>query len=314
MPLTDLVNKGCIVHHPSGPPGRSFIVTGLHRSGTSLVASVLQRAGLFMGRAINDIVYEDEEIAQPLTTHDRAALIALVARRNAEFPCWGFKFPMLCQALQPAGLALFERPRVIVTFRDPVAMAVRTALSEFRDTAQALREVVDEQAAMLGFVQALACPALLLSYEKMLAFPGDFIDSLAQFCDLPLPGDLRARLVELVEPNRQRYLAGARRRYEGLIEGVRGGLLYGWCRLTQSAEPLLLDIVVDDIVVSRLAADLFRQDLLDGGIGTGRHGFALAVDALRARPDSVIRVRIAPHGVELDNSGTRLCDFGTAAA
>jgi hypothetical protein len=39
---------------------RTFIATGLYRSGTSLVASILQQAGIFMGRQINDAVFEDE--------------------------------------------------------------------------------------------------------------------------------------------------------------------------------------------------------------------------------------------------------------
>jgi hypothetical protein len=63
-----------------------------------------------------------------------------------------------------------------------------------------------------------------------------------------------------------------------------------------------------------VAADIFRQDLLDAGFGEGRHGYAVPVIALQARPDSVIRVRVAAHGIELNNSGTRLCDFGSAAA
>jgi len=33
------------------------------------------------------------------------------------------------------------------------------------------------------------------------------------------------------------------------------------------------------------------------------------VEAWRARPDAVIRVRVAAHGIELDNSGRRLAVF-----
>ena len=70
-----LINKGVIIDRPMGgtmgsdgpgnPPARgsrTFIVTGLHRSGTSLVSAILQHAGIFMGRQINDAVFEDEEI------------------------------------------------------------------------------------------------------------------------------------------------------------------------------------------------------------------------------------------------------------
>jgi hypothetical protein len=59
----DLINRGVIINPLAGRSqrsGRTFIVTGLHRSGTSLVASILQHAGIFMGRQINDAVFEDE--------------------------------------------------------------------------------------------------------------------------------------------------------------------------------------------------------------------------------------------------------------
>jgi hypothetical protein len=309
----DLVNKGFIVNQSSLHKGRTFIVTGLQRSGTSLVASILQQVGCFIGSAVNDIVFEDEAIAAALVARDADALRRIIADRNANHPEWGFKFPMLCQALHPDQMSLFDRPRLIVMFRDPVAMAVRTSLSEYQDPMRSLRDVATDQSAMLSFVSQLTCPNLLLSYEKALMFPGDFVDAIIRFCDMPQSGELRARLVALIEPNRQRYIAGARRRYEGVIEGVRGEHLYGWCRLSQSTEPVMLDVLVDERVVTQLVADAYRQDLMDAGIGKGSHGFFVRLDMLQALPDSVIRVRVARHGVELDNSGTRLCDFGSAA-
>jgi hypothetical protein len=309
----DLANKGYILRRQCAERGRTFIVTGLHRSGTSLVASILQQAGLFIGDDINDIVFEDEVITGVLASGDTATLHRIIGERNANHRSWGFKYPMLCHALGPDQLSQFDHPRLIVTFRDPVAMAVRTALSEYQDPMRSLREVAADQNAMLAFVDQLACPSLLLSYEKALTFPPDFVDTIIRFCDLPHTAESRARLIALVEPNRQRYVAHARRRYEGVIEGVRGEHLYGWCRLSQSTEPVMLEMMVDDRVVTRLAADAFRQDLLDAGIGKGSHGFFIRLDALQARPDSLIRVRVARHGVELDNSGKRLCDFGSAA-
>ena len=306
-------NKGFVLNRLCAERGRTFIVTGLHRSGTSLVASILQQAGLFIGSNVNDIVFEDEVIANALAACDTATLRRIIAERDAQHSRWGFKYPMLCAVLDPDQLSLFDKPRLIVTFRDPIAMAVRTALSEYRDPMQSLREVAADQTAMLAFVDRLACPNLLLSYEKALTFPQDFIATITRFCDLPQTAELRGRLIALIEPNRQRYVAHARRRYEGVIEGVRGEHLYGWCRLSQSTEPVMLEVLVDDRVVTRLTAETFRQDLLDAGIGQGSHGFFIRLDALQAQPVSLIRVRVAHHGIELDNSGKRLCDFGSAA-
>ena len=49
----DLTNRGVIINRPAGPSlrgGRTLIVTGLYRSGTSLVATILRHAGIFMDR------------------------------------------------------------------------------------------------------------------------------------------------------------------------------------------------------------------------------------------------------------------------
>ena len=309
-----LVNKGFIVNHQgadvSGRGGRTFIVTGRHRSGTSLVASILRQVGIFLGAEINDIVHEDEAMAKILMARDTDGLIRLIGERNANYGTWGFKFPMLCQSLGPDELALFNDPHVIVTFRDPVSVAVRTSISEYQEPMRALRTAVDEQAALVTFVERLRCPTLLLSYEKSLVFPGDFIDAILRFCDLPRNDSLRERLIGLIEPNRQTYIARARDHYDGVIDGVTNGYLYGWCRRTGVDDPVALDLLVDEQPVLNFHADVFRQDLLDAGFRSGRHGFYVDLAKLAVGPDAVIRVRVVDHTFELDSSGRRLKSYG----
>jgi len=53
--------------------------------------------------------------------------------------------------------------------------------------------------------------------------------------------------------------------------------------------------------------------LIDAGIGNGRHGYFVPLEELRAGPDSLIRVQVARYGVELVNSGTRLCELPLAS-
>ncbi|HET7884462.1 MAG TPA: hypothetical protein VFL55_26470 [Acetobacteraceae bacterium] len=311
--IAGLVNKGTILHRPSGEPGRIFIVTGLERSGTSLVAAMLYHAGVFMGSEINDAVYQDEAFGRVLAASDGDALHRMVAACNARYPRWGFKRPLLHHDLSVEQLGVFDGLRVIVTVRDPVAMAVRVSLSEYQEPMRALSGLAANQMALLHYIDALRCPTLLASYEKILAFPSEFADALLRFCGVPTDDAILARLIALVEPNRPNYLAVARRQFDGLIDGVRDGQLYGWCCLTQSAEPVTLEVLVDDRVALTVVADAFRGDLLDAGFGQGRHGFFVPLGSLHAQSYSVIRVRVARHNIELPNSGTRLSDFGTAA-
>jgi hypothetical protein len=317
-PADGMINKGFLVLNAQAAPGagssgRTFIVTGQQRSGTSLVASVLRQVGIFMGSEINDNVHEDEALARILVERDRGQLRHTIRERDATYGTWGFKLPMLCDVLAPAEIALFTNPQIIVPFRDSVSVAVRRTLSEYQQPMPALRAAVEALAAMVAFVHQLDCPILLLSYEKSVVFPGDFIEAIMRFCDLPRRDALRERLIGLIEPNRKAYIDAARRQYSGIIERMSGGYLVGWSRLTASADPVMLDLLADDQQVLPFQADLFRQDLLDAGYGTGHHGFRLDLRGLNLRPDSVIRIRVATHGVELENSGQRLSWYGGLA-
>jgi hypothetical protein len=312
MPAS-LLNNGVIVVRPPNTAPRTLIVTGTHRSGTSLVAAMLQRAGIFMGSEINDIVYEDEELDRILRSGDPATLQQFIASRNTAHRVWGFKLPMLCRDLPYERLGWFTNPHLIVTFRDLVAMAVRASVSEFQDPAASLRRAAADQGAMLTFVDTSGCPALLLSYEKALMMPEQMIDAVMRFCGIPLDASICADLVSIVEPGRERYVAGARRRFEGTVERIQGDVLCGWCWLTQSNDPVTLEIFADDRFVARVIADVLRGDLLAAGIGEGRHGFAIPLQSIAGSRDAVIRVRVAGHDVDVPNSGKRLCDYAGSA-
>ena len=196
-----LVNKGIIIHRPAGSAtsgARTFIVTGLHRSGTSLVAAILQQAGVFMGRQISDAVFEDEEMLAVLRSGDLSALRNLIADRNAGHVVWGFKVPVIYTHLRPEQLALFNNPHLIVPFRDIASISVRKTLSEYKDSMHALRETVEQLDAMVTFLASTSVPTLLVSYEKAVTLREDFVDALIGFCGLPDSAALRARSLESI--------------------------------------------------------------------------------------------------------------------
>jgi hypothetical protein len=304
-----LLNSGVIVvRHPNTDP-RTLIITGSQRSGTSMVAALLQRAGIFIGNETNDIVYEDEELDRVLRSGDAIALRRIICERDVAYRVWGFKLPMLCRDLPREHLAWFTNPHLIVTFRDPVAVAVRTAVSEYQDPIQSLRQAVADQNAVFAYVDTVDCPAILLSYEKALMMPDRFVDAVARFCGLRLDPGIRSDLLSIVEPGRERYREGARRRFEGTVERIQGDALYGWCWLTQSEQPVALEVFADDRLVARVIADVARGDLRLAGIGDGRHGFMIPLQAITVGHDAVIRICVAGHGVEVPNSGKRLHEY-----
>lgn len=80
-----LLNDGVRVVRPPNTAPRTLIVTGPLRSGTSMVAAMLQRAGIFIGNETNDIVYEDEELDRILRSGDAIALRRVIGEPDAAY-------------------------------------------------------------------------------------------------------------------------------------------------------------------------------------------------------------------------------------
>jgi hypothetical protein len=195
-----ILNQGMIAHtaprrgRRGAGPEKTLLVTGLARSGTSMLAAMLQEAGVWLGDHVYEPINEDAEITQILRARDFTRLDALIRRQNARTPIWGFKMPDLHQFLQHDELDRFRNPQLIVIYRDPVAIAARNALSEQADGTEAFIETTAAMHSMAQFVRASGVPFLLLSYEKALLFPQVFIDNVLALCAITPDDEKRAAL------------------------------------------------------------------------------------------------------------------------
>ncbi len=295
-------NDGLMVLRPAAAgPTRTIIVSGQARSGTSMIAAMLHAAGLHLGTELDPVVREDHEVARALGTD---GLAALVAARNRQHAVWGFKRPDL-HVFGPEVIRMFRHPRLILTSRDPVAIARRDFLSEHRTAEFANAQVeaaAHEGLAFLRFAAAASCPVLLVSYEKALQDPGRLAGALLRFTGLPAEP---AALARAVEPNRPDYLAGTERRYRGHIDAVRDNVVHGWAADIKSPAPLPLELLIDGRICARFTADAFRPDLLKHGIGDGYHGFKQALPG-QTRRLAKLGVRVAGRRYELAGSGKAL--------
>ena len=288
---------------------QTLLITGLARSGTSILAGILQSAGVWLGDHVYEPINEDAEIAQMLRARDLSRLDALISRHNAKAPVWGLKIPDLHQFLQHDELSLFRNPHLIVIFRDPVAVAARNALSEQMDGMQAIIEATSAMHALAQFVRASRLPFLFVSYEKALVFPRSFIDNVLDFCGIALDEAGRAGLLRHVQPNRSQYVLTANRTFEGILEGVLDGRLYGWARHVGNLMPLLLDLLIDGTLAATFPAGEFRDDLLAANLGNGNHAFFLDLGDLDVTDSSVVRIRVNGRTFELANSGMSLAEL-----
>ncbi|MCQ8278267.1 sulfotransferase [Acetobacteraceae bacterium KSS8] len=316
----DLLNKGVLrLHEGDGTPDagadrpRTVIISGVARSGTSMVARVLHASGLYLGDNLDDVVFEDSAFALMLEsgTYQPKALSDLLLVRNARHSVWGFKRPHLHQH-GPEMIRQFRNPHLVLTVRDPAAIAERNSLSERFEVATALSDAASDLQALVSYAVAAECPVLLVSYEKAISLPEMFVRQLFAFCGLPLPSSKKAlaALVKLVEPNRPAYVQAAKREFEGYVDRIDGTILSGWARQKHLPHPVPVTVLRDGVAVAEAMADHLRTDLLASAIGDGRHGFEIDLSGMGFKPSSRVAVRIGGRNFSLVNSGSTVSELG----
>ena len=300
-----LLNDGLITANPQpfAPEQRTIIVTGVARSGTSMIAQLVGIAGVFMGQALDEVVFEDHAVADAFASTDPDLLTTLVATRNAQTEVWGFKRPHLFNLEAPKFQALFREPRFIVTYRDPVAVAKRNGISEYTDVSTGLRAAASDIQRCVEFTLALTCPVLLISYEKALLRPAALVEELVAFCGLNTQMAQRDRMVGAIQANRDEYVQSARRLFQGYVDRIKDGALLGWCWQIGVPDPVMLDISIGDRPSVSVMADDFRADLAGADVGFGRHAFHLDLSGKDLGNEEIVTVRVNGRVFKLSGSG-----------
>lgn len=86
---------------------------------------------------------------------------------------------------------------------------------------------------------------------------------------------LKSTLVGFRNVARRAFAGTMRAGHIANIDRVTHGLIEGWVKAAGHDDPVLIDVVVDDVVIARgLRADGYRRDVEDAGHGRGRFGFS----------------------------------------
>jgi len=184
---------------------RTIICTGLGRSGTSAVASLIEFLGVWVGVPPHSRNRENKELIRALGDGPEAAA-RLIAQYDERFPIWGFKAPSLRRGLDET-LELFRNPMVIVPHRDVVGRLGRQAVSGDRQvTFDNLRRSVVHQRRLVDELERVTAPQLHISFSLLTGDPERSMSVISEFTGIPIPdGDVRAH----VNHSRDRYLAAA---------------------------------------------------------------------------------------------------------
>jgi len=286
----------------------TIIVVGLPRSGTSMVASVLKTIGVFMGRVMDNVVFEDHEMADALEPDKEHRLVNLIAGRNAQHPVWGFKRPEAYKQL-PKLCGVCRNPRVIVTFRDILAISLRNNISMQLDPIQSLPRFAREYELLASKVKQLAVPSLLISYEKAIQFPEKVVEEIADFCGVELSEQKREQAANIIENGSPQYVQAARLQYHGFVGRLADGQLRGWVKVQKRDQVRVnVELELDGKVIQRTRADIYRPDVEQAGFGDGKYGFIFPIGEEFSR-DSVVNVRVANSSILVKNSGLPLSKY-----
>jgi len=190
------------------PSRRTFVVFGVGRSGTSMVAGVLARLGVNMGEN-STIYYEDTEILRVAKAFDEdlwvEKLTPIFERKNREFDVWGFKVPALAgKAVRLA--KILRNPYFIFIFRDPVAVAVRNLITVNFDVAHSMTATLHMNQIFVNYINQSKIPLMALSYEKSIINPEEVVRKIAEFSGLDSDDARILDAIKFVRPSPDKYI------------------------------------------------------------------------------------------------------------
>ncbi len=201
----------------------TYVVLGMHKSGTTLVAEILHRSGIPMVETTSSADYyagnkwerestlaydksilaaEDVDslwLAPPdpealLRSADLERARAIAARADAQGE-WGFKDPRACLTW-PIWQRVLRAPKLVGVYRHYGAVVRhferhaarshrRTALRRLRMEWLALRRWCEYNERVLAALEDASGPAILISYERLMDGPAE-LDRLGRFVGRPL--------------------------------------------------------------------------------------------------------------------------------
>jgi hypothetical protein len=270
-----LKNAGVLMLNKSGagPLAKTVIVLGTARSGTTMVAAVLQALGVHMGEKLGPVL-EDVSLSEAVERRDTAGLKHIVAQRNATHALWGWKRP---SAIEYADVwqGCFRNPYIIAIFRDPFAIANRNRISMLSDVFHNMERSVEQLGVLVQLLQKQQDPILLCSYEKALISPETFVQVVEDFLDIDA-SEKREEVIRRINPASREYLQTSRITHSlGHLDVANDHICSGWAFYPkQSTKTAKVRILVNDRLVETIEARRPRPDVKEKGIHpTGLCGF-----------------------------------------
>jgi len=140
----------------------------------------------------------------------------------------------------------------------------------------------------LGRIDALT--SLRVHRQKLLAGACD-----RSHFDFSVPREHYERDIAVIDAGLNRVMPQHNWTIRGSVDPLKEKEITGWVQNTQFPDlPVLLGVYLDGELVAEALANGFRPELVEAGIGNGRHGFAFALPPGTHRSVNSLEVR-APY-------------------
>lgn len=192
--LEESVNYGMAVLNdaPCGPEA-TIVATGLGRSGTTMLARIMEESGLEMGERLTGNTREYKELQVMIKSGDHLAFENFCKAQSRKTPKWGFKVPAFRNRMAAYEVSMMQ-PRFIVIFRDILAISLRNNIAIGTELMSAIGNALKGYSVLLDNIAKLKSPVLMISYEKALQFPERTVAEMTGFMGLTLS---QARIAEI---------------------------------------------------------------------------------------------------------------------
>jgi hypothetical protein len=306
-------NSGVVILHADADRKvKTVIVLGVPRGGTSMVAGILSKLGVFMGEAENLApFYENVELGQILKVGDKTKITEIIDHNNSTYIIWGTK--ILPQRFIRWWLyrSLFSQVAYVVVFRDILATAKRRSISMNGGLLKEMFKAAFINLGLLTLISFTKKPVLLLSYEKALLFPEEIVADLSTFLNIN-DESKQEEAIEFIKPSpvdyRIRSTTSAKLNtklpYFGYIDKVMKDQIIGWVLSLENNNAMTVELLINGILEKTSCANLIREDVKNANGDFHQHcGFEFSfAEPDYLKPGDCIEVRLAEERIHLINS------------
>ena len=274
---------------------KTFIIVGVARSGTSMIAGSLDKLGVFMGDLARDPVYEDVKLAKAIEENNWDYAESIIETYDRQYDIWGYKRPSAINNLSEIKRRV-NNPIFLIVFRDILSIANRNKISMGMDLTSSVISAYREYNKIINFISNNSFNGFLFSYEKIMQDKESFIDCIIDAIGKEkLNPDSRIRALEFIQINSENYLNATRvNRGIGFVDKVSTTEIRGWAKYINDERTATVELYNNGVKISSTRADKMRPDVKRKNIhSTGECGFRFDLTELEISPSDELNLKLS---------------------